>query len=118
MAGTPEDMDALDLPADSIEDLDASFSSSGSQEDHPDNDIDNGTDSSNGNGLCSHLRATLGDEKAREKLIGKYKNVVAWNVNRTQDALHAVKRRKVNGVHDTPSSAELYTGTCVYTSAM
>ncbi|KZP22628.1 cysteine proteinase [Athelia psychrophila] len=64
---------------------DASFSS-GSQEDHTDSP----------NGLCTHLRATLSDEADREKLIGKYKNVVAWNVNRTQDALHAMKRRKIS----------------------
>lgn len=82
MAASPEEMDGLP-PDTSMED--ASFSS-GSQEDHTDSP----------NGLCTHLRATLSDEADREKLIGKYKNVVAWNVNRTQDALHAMKRRKVN----------------------
>ena len=46
-------------------------------------------------GHCSHLTATLAGEPARSQILTKYKSVISWSVNRSQDVLHPAKRRKV-----------------------
>lgn len=47
-------------------------------------------------GRCPHLKNFLDDESKQTEILTKYRAVIAWNVNRTQQALHPAKRRKVN----------------------
>ena len=48
-------------------------------------------------GRCPHLKNVLGDVSKRTEILTKYRAVIAWNVNRTQQVLHPhpAKRRKV-----------------------
>lgn len=44
---------------------------------------------------CPHIDAILTDDALKNGILAKYKSVIAWNVNRLQEAKHVAKRRKV-----------------------
>ena len=67
-------------------DTDLSFSST-SQLESQANALDNNR--------CSHLREAMEDGPSRAQIVTKYKAVISWTVNRSQDVLHPAKRRKV-----------------------
>jgi hypothetical protein len=47
------------------------------------------------NSKCLHLREAMADGTSREEIVTKYKAVISWTVNRSEDVLHLAKRRKV-----------------------
>lgn len=68
-------------------------------------------------GRCAHLRACLAEEPARTKILTKYKAVISWSVNRSQDTKHTAKRRKVRSRLQTkyelsPIIIQIATPTC------
>lgn len=44
---------------------------------------------------CPHLRDAMADGSTRVQIVTKYKAVISWTVNRSEDVLHPAKRRKV-----------------------
>ncbi|TFY65623.1 hypothetical protein EVG20_g5463 [Dentipellis fragilis] len=45
---------------------------------------------------CPHISAALADPLQRQQLTHKFKSAVAWSAQRTHDAIHPAKRRKVS----------------------
>jgi hypothetical protein len=64
----------------------------------PDGLFDEATDSTG----CTHISALLADPAESDPLLKRFRSLVAWKAQRTHDALHSAKRRKVP-FHDSPS---------------
>jgi len=52
-------------------------------------------DSEDDGDRCVHITLSLADKDSKAGLLNKYKTVVAWNVDRFQNAKNRAKRRKV-----------------------
>jgi hypothetical protein len=57
----------------------------------PDGLFDEATDSTG----CTHISALLADFTESDTLLKRFRRVVTWKAQRTHDALHSAKRRKV-----------------------
>jgi hypothetical protein len=44
---------------------------------------------------CSHISALLADPTESDPLLKRFRRVVTWKAQRTHEALHSAKRRKV-----------------------
>lgn len=61
----------------------------------PDGLFDEATDSTG----CTHFSTLLADSAESDPLLKRFRSVVAWKAQRTHDALHAAKRRKVRFIY-------------------
>ena len=86
MSASPES--ATQPPGTSIEDI--SFSSTSQLE-----SAQPGANPGD-NSQCSHFKSISANETINAKILAKYKAVVSWSVNRTQDVLRPAKRRRVS----------------------
>ena len=57
----------------------------------PDGLFEEATDNAN----CTHISALLADPTESNSLLKTFRRVVTWKAQRTHDALHSAKRRKV-----------------------
>ena len=48
---------------------------------------------------CSHISALLADPTESDPLLKRFRRVVTWKAQRTHEALHSAKRRKVCLIH-------------------
>ena len=61
----------------------------------PDGLFDEATDNTG----CTHISALLADSADRDPVLNRFRRVVTWKTQRTHEALHPAKRRKVRFVH-------------------
>jgi hypothetical protein len=64
----------------------------------PDGLFEEATDNSG----CTHISALLADPTESDPLLKRFRSLVSWKAQRTHDALHSAKRRKVR-FHISPS---------------
>jgi hypothetical protein len=61
----------------------------------PDGLFEEATDSTG----CTHISALLADSAESDPQLKRYRSVVTWKAQRTHDALHSAKRRKVRFIY-------------------
>ena len=64
-------------------------------------------DEASDNTGCTHISALLADSTESGPLLKRFRGLVSWKAQRTHDALHAAKRRKVPFISSLGASPRL-----------
>jgi ubiquitin carboxyl-terminal hydrolase 22/27/51 len=57
---------------------------------------------------CTHISALLADSAESDPLLKRFRSVVTWKAQRTHEALHSAKRRKVRFIYLPPLYAYIF----------